>query len=201
MSTKHGTTEKLAPSDPRKIQGNDVLCGVLSPPYSTHVGNRRYAILVSGYLATHPPIEIVQDRVRAAVEIVGRVRSVQRGRFLARTKRGPWKDIGDRLAIRWVSLHLKRVRILEQQQQEQEQERRRASNESSPLAVATTNINGRGQEEELGQQRHTGDDDEMESSDEIHVRAANSATTIGVDSLIAICQTKLSIDDASRANP
>ena len=112
-----------------RIQVNDVLCGVRTAPYIFHVGNVRYAQAVASYLETHAPVVTRQDSIEAASAIIRFVRTHRRGRFLAKTKRGTWKDIGDHLATLWVCLHLKRIRALHLQEEEKR---------ADPVSTATS---------------------------------------------------------------
>uniref|UniRef100_A0A7S1DAZ9 DUF6824 domain-containing protein n=1 Tax=Cyclophora tenuis TaxID=216820 RepID=A0A7S1DAZ9_CYCTE len=95
-------------TDWTKIQRTDVLCNN-QMPYARHTGNHLYALIVAKYINGHPPVVEVKERVKAALNIIKTVRQEHHGRFLAKTKRGTWKDIGDKLAVKWISLHFKRI--------------------------------------------------------------------------------------------
>eukprot|EP00541_Cyclophora_tenuis_P017217 CAMPEP_0116556588 /NCGR_PEP_ID=MMETSP0397-20121206/8777_1 /TAXON_ID=216820 /ORGANISM="Cyclophora tenuis, Strain ECT3854" /LENGTH=327 /DNA_ID=CAMNT_0004081969 /DNA_START=296 /DNA_END=1279 /DNA_ORIENTATION=- len=89
------------------VQIWDVLCDRHDSCCANHFGNRRFAVMVCMIITkqTNEDLLKVDVRVRAARSIIHSVR--RNGRFLARTKRNTWKDIGDNLAIRWASLILK----------------------------------------------------------------------------------------------
>ena len=107
-----------------RIQREDILC-CHDLPYAAHVGNRMYVIRLSLYLENHPTasssttaVMTVEERFKASMDMVKIIRTKQRGRFLAKTKKGTWKDIGDSLAVKWISLHIKRFFALQQAEQQ-----------------------------------------------------------------------------------
>jgi len=96
-------------SDPSRIQPYDVLCDRNDERAPKHYGNRKFALVVSAYTTKHKNLHITEKRANVAKAIVQTVRRCEPGgRFLAKTKHGTWKDIGDRLAVRWVGLILKK---------------------------------------------------------------------------------------------
>ena len=96
-------------SNSTRIRPIDILCST-EPQYAVHRGNQDYAVTVSAYMLQHPhrDLERLQERVITSREIVEICRA-RDARFLAKTRRGTWKDVGDELAVRWVSLHLRRM--------------------------------------------------------------------------------------------
>eukprot|EP00541_Cyclophora_tenuis_P018344 CAMPEP_0116563188 /NCGR_PEP_ID=MMETSP0397-20121206/12588_1 /TAXON_ID=216820 /ORGANISM="Cyclophora tenuis, Strain ECT3854" /LENGTH=133 /DNA_ID=CAMNT_0004089591 /DNA_START=131 /DNA_END=532 /DNA_ORIENTATION=- len=121
-----------------RICSNDVLCSTI-PRYVNHVGNQDYALAVAAYLLRHPRINLarVDERVAASRDIVGIIR-YRRGRFLAKTRRGTWKEIGDELALRWVSRQLRRMveHDARPPEEEQEEEQEQNDEEEQNLVVA-----------------------------------------------------------------
>jgi len=94
--------------DSARVQRFDVLCSS-DPSHVVHTGNTYLQDVAEGYLTENPAVRInmTEERVTASVHIIGAIRN-HKGRFLAKTKRGTWKDVGNQLALRWVSLYLKR---------------------------------------------------------------------------------------------
>lgn len=92
-----------------RIRPIDILCS-REPQYAEHRGNQEYMVTVSAFLLHHPDIDLDswQERTAAGQEIVQVIRA-RDGRFLAKTRRGTWKDVGDEFAVRWVALHLRRM--------------------------------------------------------------------------------------------
>jgi len=95
-----------------RVQIWDVMCDRRDVRCANHFGNRRFAIIVCMHMAKNQDLLNVDVRVRVARSIIHTIRNGRPGgRFLAKTKRNTWKDIGDNLALRWVSLILKTAAI------------------------------------------------------------------------------------------
>uniref|UniRef100_A0A7S1D3Z7 DUF6824 domain-containing protein n=1 Tax=Cyclophora tenuis TaxID=216820 RepID=A0A7S1D3Z7_CYCTE len=92
-----------------RIRNNDILCSTI-PRYAAHVGNQDFNLVLSAYLLHRRTValERVEERVGVARDVVQMMRQRQ-SRFLAKTRRGTWKDIGDDLAVRWISRRLRRM--------------------------------------------------------------------------------------------
>ena len=90
-------------------QPNDVLCSY-ETRFSSFVGNQSLNIVVKDFLHSHPQYDmgITQDRAVVSEKIV-KIIHQRNGRFLARTKQGSWKEICPDLALRWLSLYIKRL--------------------------------------------------------------------------------------------
>eukprot|EP00541_Cyclophora_tenuis_P019437 CAMPEP_0116565886 /NCGR_PEP_ID=MMETSP0397-20121206/14139_1 /TAXON_ID=216820 /ORGANISM="Cyclophora tenuis, Strain ECT3854" /LENGTH=122 /DNA_ID=CAMNT_0004092693 /DNA_START=42 /DNA_END=410 /DNA_ORIENTATION=- len=105
-------------SNSTTIQSTDILCSSMEQ-YKNHSGNQLLLHEITTYLAQRQYdaalsqqqqeiINVTKSRVEASYSIIGIMRNRHKGRFLAKTKRGTWKDVGDALALRWVSLYIKR---------------------------------------------------------------------------------------------
>mmetsp|Transcript_30575 Transcript_30575/g.70468 ORF Transcript_30575/g.70468 Transcript_30575/m.70468 type:complete len:211 (+) Transcript_30575:101-733(+) len=96
--------------DLSRIQLHDVLCDRNDKMAPVHYGNHRFALLVTAcIMRCNDDLHVAENRKRVAWIIIQVVRNCNPGgRFLAKTKYGTWKDIGDKLAIRWVGLILKK---------------------------------------------------------------------------------------------
>lgn len=88
----------------------DVICS-REPRFANHKGNQDYALTIMDCLLHHPSVNMdVKDWDWTAVSkhIVYVIRG-RGGRFLGKTRVGTWADIGDGLATRWVTQHLRQV--------------------------------------------------------------------------------------------
>mmetsp|Transcript_22666 Transcript_22666/g.38537 ORF Transcript_22666/g.38537 Transcript_22666/m.38537 type:complete len:186 (-) Transcript_22666:182-739(-) len=105
--------------DMSRVQKMDVICNLRDARCARHPGNQRLAIVTSRcmatYQATHDFLD-PRDRVQVARDVVQTIRGSSNNnnqdnnaRFLARTKRNTFRDIGDRLALRFVSLIIRRA--------------------------------------------------------------------------------------------
>mmetsp|Transcript_10838 Transcript_10838/g.25125 ORF Transcript_10838/g.25125 Transcript_10838/m.25125 type:complete len:390 (+) Transcript_10838:1145-2314(+) len=99
--------------DRHRIQPLDVLCDSRDDRISGHYGNRQFGLLVDTHMTRYQKdLVLLADaemRAKVAREIVQTVRMCEPGgRFLAKTKYGTWRDIGDKLAVRYVGLILKK---------------------------------------------------------------------------------------------
>lgn len=110
-----GGLVKTAPRyDPRKVYNVDVMCDAKDKRCPNHIGNKRITELFSLYLMKKDnDMKDVSVRVRISREVILAIKSSEphSGRFLARTVKGSWKEIDDTLAIKWISLVLKRASI------------------------------------------------------------------------------------------
>lgn len=92
-----------------RIRAIDILCS-REQHHMLHRGNRDFEVTMSAFLLHHPDIDLESrpERDAASQEIVRVVRQ-RDGRFLAKTRRGTWKDVGDEWAARWVAMDLRRM--------------------------------------------------------------------------------------------
>jgi len=96
--------------DMRRVQAFDIFCDRNDESAPGHYGNRKLGLVVSTCTKRYSNLHIPKERAKVARIIVQTVRNCEPGgRFLAKTKRGTWKDIGDRLAVRWVGLVIKKA--------------------------------------------------------------------------------------------
>lgn len=99
------TDSKRTPNTSDRVQRLDVMCDRHDKRCAKHFGNRRFAIIVCMFMSKNPNLEdpnVCQEVAKAIIDIIR-----PEGRFLAKTKRNTWRDIGNELAVRWVSLILK----------------------------------------------------------------------------------------------
>jgi len=98
-------------TDPSQIQAYDVLCDRNDERAPKHYGNRKFALVVAASKSKYKNLRMFPEkRADVAKTIVQTIRKCEPGgRFLAKTKSGTWKDIGDGLAVRWVGLILEKT--------------------------------------------------------------------------------------------
>ena len=100
--------------NPRKVHSLDVICHLSDPRCRNHKGNTRFSIMMCMFLIKDYNMKDVSVRVWASTKIIAAIKTGNPygGRFLApiHHKRS-WKEIDNTLAIKWISLVLKRAAL------------------------------------------------------------------------------------------
>ena len=93
--------------DPASVNHRDVVCNTRDERCAQHLGNRYLAVLVAEAFAQREDgLEGLRDDVQLRRSIAGSItRNIHDmgGRFLGKTVRGTYKQLGESLSIRWVS--------------------------------------------------------------------------------------------------
>ena len=99
--------------NPHKVSAFDVICDPTEERAYNQAGNKRFGIVVCMFLCKDYDMKDVSVRVQVCRAILATIKGDQRqqARFLARTSLGRWAVIDDVLAIKWISLVLKRAAL------------------------------------------------------------------------------------------
>ena len=105
-----GLSNKAGQYNPRKVHSYDVICDQTD---RNHYGNKRFGIVICMFLAKDYNMKDVSVRVRVGSSVIRTIKDgdPHGGRFLARTTKGSWREVSDELAIKWISLILKRAAL------------------------------------------------------------------------------------------
>ena len=108
-----GLSNKAGEYNPRKVHNYDVICDPTDPRGPNHYGNKRFGIVICMILSKDYNMKDVSVRVRVGWSVIRTIKDgdPHGGRFLARTSKGLWREVSDELAIKWISLVLKRAAL------------------------------------------------------------------------------------------
>ena len=103
----------LMTDNPHRVSAFDVICDPTEERAYIQAGNKRFGIVVCMFLCKDYDMKNVSVRVQVCRAILATIKGDQRqqARFLARTSLGRWAVIDDVLAIKWISLVLKRAAL------------------------------------------------------------------------------------------
>mmetsp|Transcript_17910 Transcript_17910/g.30488 ORF Transcript_17910/g.30488 Transcript_17910/m.30488 type:complete len:135 (-) Transcript_17910:180-584(-) len=86
--------------NPQRIQSTDILCDDKTSILTGHEGNRQLDRIIEDLLRAGGPDH--QNRAALSLRAILTIRQQTNARFLAKTGRGTWKEMGNDFAQRWL---------------------------------------------------------------------------------------------------